>query len=253
MLEPSLFLLLTTGFGLGLVHAFDADHVMALSTMANQSVDGRVKTLQAVRFCLRWALGHGGVLLVLGLLVFGFDVQLPAALSVWAERLVGLLLIALGGWLLMTLWRQKSPLPNLQHHGLQLHGLQLQKHQHGELSHTHLTRVEEEGGRHNPRHHDHRPVLVGITHGLAGSAPVLALIPAVSQGRVDLALVYILLFSFGVMFSMMVFGVSMGRVQHWLQTQSMRLFNRCRAALACLSMVLGSLWLLLSFSGMASS
>ena len=246
MMEPAIFLLLTTGFGLGLLHAFDADHIMALSTMTNQSVDGRVKTSQVIRFCLRWALGHASVLLLLGLLVFGFGVQVPAALSIWAERLVGVLLIALGVWLLMTLWRQQLPLSTLQ-----LPNIQLQRHQHGELSHIHLTRVEDH--QHKSRQHDHRPVLVGITHGLAGSAPVLALIPAVSQGRVDLAMVYIVLFSVGMMFSMMLFGLSMGRVQQWLQTQSMRLFNRCRAAIACLSMGLGSVWLLSSFSLVASS
>lgn len=225
MIDLSIIALLSTGLGLGLLHAFDADHIMAVSTLSSK----RPSMKQSMKFCVQWALGHGGVLVALGLLIFALGVQVPESLSLWAERAVGFMLIGLGAWLLYTLWNQS---------------IRIHVHQHGDMTHAHL--AKEDGSKHS-----HTPVLVGITHGLAGSAPVLALIPAVSQGRVDVAIGYIVLFSLGVMFSMFVFGASLGGLQKWLQHRSNLLFNISRGGVACLSMVLGGLWIAESFAPVA--
>ena len=225
MIDLSIIALLSTGLGLGLLHAFDADHIMAVSTLSSK----RPSMKQSMKFCVQWALGHGGVLIALGLLIFALGVQVPESLSLWAERAVGFMLIGLGAWLLYTLWNQS---------------VRIHVHQHGDMTHAHL--AKEHGNKHN-----HTPVLVGITHGLAGSAPVLALIPAVSQGRIDVAIGYIVLFSLGVMFSMFLFGASLGGLQKWLQNRSNLLFNLSRGGIACLSMVLGGLWIAESFAPVA--
>ncbi len=225
MIDLSIIALLSTGLGLGLLHAFDADHIMAVSTLSSK----RPSMKQAMKFCVQWALGHGGVLIALGLLIFALGVQVPESLSLWAERAVGFMLIGLGVWLLYSLWNQS---------------VRIHVHQHGDMTHAHLA------NDHSSKH-SHTPVLVGITHGLAGSAPVLALIPAVSQGRVDVAIGYIVLFSLGVMLSMFVFGASLGGLQKWLQNRSNLLFNLSRGSVACLSVVLGGLWIAESFTPVA--
>lgn len=225
MIEPSTFALLSAGLGLGLLHAFDADHIMAVSTLSSK----RPSIKQSIRFCVQWAVGHGGVLVALGLLIFALGVQVPESLSLWAERLVGFMLIGLGAWLLISLWRQS---------------VHMHVHRHGEITHVHLSKD-------TSNKHSHTPVLVGITHGLAGSAPVLALVPAVSQGRLDVALGYIVLFSLGVMLSMFMFGASLGGLQNWLQQRSNLLFNVSRGSIACVSMILGGLWIAESFAPLA--
>ena len=59
-----MFSLLLTGLGLGLLHALDADHVMAVSALSN-----RKPSLQrTLKFSANWAIGHGSVLIMLGLL-----------------------------------------------------------------------------------------------------------------------------------------------------------------------------------------
>ena len=55
-------------FALGLVHALDADHVMAVSVFATRGHG----TAQGVRAGLRWSLGHGLVLLAAGLVLVAF-------------------------------------------------------------------------------------------------------------------------------------------------------------------------------------
>lgn len=225
MIDFPIIALLSTGLGLGLLHAFDADHIMAVSTLSSK----RPSIKQSAKFCTQWAFGHGGVLISLGLLIFVVGVQIPESLSTWAERAVGFMLVGLGAWLLFGLWRQS---------------VRIHMHQHGDITHAHLTKD-------HSNKHSHTPVLVGITHGLAGSAPVLALIPAVSQGRIDVAIGYIVLFSLGVMFSMFLFGVSIGSLQTWLQSRSNTLFNISRGTIAGLSIVLGVLWISESFATVA--
>ena len=190
---------------------------MAVSTLSNK----RPNVKQSIKFCVQWAIGHGGVLIALGLAMFALGIQIPESLSLWAERIVGFMLIGLGIWLLFSLWKQS---------------LHMHVHRHGDLTHVHLAR-----GHSNK--HNHAPMLVGITHGLAGSAPVLALVPAVSQGHLNIALGYIVLFSVGVMMSMFLFGASLGGLQKWLQNRSNRLFNISRGALACGSIALGFMWI----------
>ena len=225
MIESPTFALLSAGLGLGLLHAFDADHIMAVSTLSNK----RPSIKQSIKFCVQWAMGHGGVLIALGLFMFALGIQIPESLSFWAERIVGFMLIGLGLWLLFSLWKQS---------------IHMHVHQHGDVTHVHLSKD-------HSNKHNHTPILVGITHGLAGSAPVLALIPAVSQGQLDIALGYIVLFSVGVMVSMFLFGASLGSLQKWLQNRSNRLFNISRGAVACFSIVLGSLWITESFAPLA--
>ena len=54
---------------------------------------------------------------------------------------------------------------------------------------------------------NHAPILVGMMHGLAGSAPALALVPVVAHGQLWMALTYLVLFSVGVLLAMLVFGL----------------------------------------------
>ncbi len=225
----SIYSLLTLGFGLGMVHALDADHIMAVSslTCADDGDDRRRPGgRRALGYCLRWAIGHGAIVLSLGLLFILTRLQLPATATLFAEKLIGLALVALGGWIICTVFRNR---------------LTLRIHRHGDVTHMHLSGP---GGRHT----NHRPILFGATHGLAGSAPALALIPvaaAAPSGTGILAgVLYIALFCLGVLVSMLVFGLFLGQLHSFLASLGQRLFQASRLLIASASIGVGTWWLL---------
>lgn len=223
-MTPEIMTLLFTGLGLGLLHALDADHVMAVSALSNRQ-PGLRRTL---KFSANWALGHGGVLLILGMLLFGLGIALPEPVQRVAESSVGVLLIILG---MVCFWQFRKE------------KLSVTTHSHGTLRHTHI-RVD--GHEQTPQHQfqeAHTPVMVGVLHGLAGSAPALALIPAMIQAETSTALAYLLLFSAGVLVSMVTFGLIFGHVQKQLQQKSIRLFMICRQIIAGAAIAIGGFWL----------
>jgi ABC-type nickel/cobalt efflux system permease component RcnA len=237
-----MFSLLITGLGLGLLHALDADHVMAVSALSNR----KPSLKRTLKFSANWAVGHGSVLIVLGLLFFGLGVALPEAVQQIAESSVGVLLIVLGLSCFWQFHKEKIVLNKHTH-----------EHSQGSIEHTHL-HVADHAKNHNIHHSNndgskqespqqvkeaHTPVMVGILHGLAGSAPALALIPAMMQTSLSEAMGYLVLFSAGVLFSMVAFGLSFGLVQKKLQQKSVRVFNWSRKVIASAAVGIGFYWL----------
>src|SRR6266702_7897687 len=95
---PNLLALAGLGLLLGFRHAFEPDHLAAVSTLATRQ--GRL--LDACRLGLAWALGHTvSVGVVVGASIL-FGLTLPGRFAPAADFLVALLLIALGG---SVLWR----------------------------------------------------------------------------------------------------------------------------------------------------
>lgn len=228
--------ILLLGFGLGMIHALDADHVMALLALNNQKT-----RLRRVAYCATyWAMGHGGVLLCCGVLLFGFGVVIPESLQWLANLSVGIVMLCLGVW---CLW--------------QLRTATLKLHSHGDVQHIHW-HTDEHTDEHQQKAQQsaqpslteaqslqamHKPLMIGMLHGLAGSAPVLALIPALNQGTMLLAIIYLLLFSIGIMLSMAIFGLGFAYCQQFMQARFQAIFKWSRYALAFVSMGLGSFWI----------
>ena len=229
MINESLALI-SVGFTLGLVHALDADHVMAVSAMSTS----RPGFKNTIGFCANWALGHGGVLMLSGLLLFGFGIGIPVSFAHFAELFVGVFLVVMG---LLCFWRFRRE------------RISLVEHRHGEVLHRHW---QVEGSGHaggmsgeanDDRMKRHTPVMVGVMHGLAGSAPALALVPVVVHGDPLTALFYLLLFSFGMMLAMIIFGLGFGATQQFLQQRYMWVFHSFRNLIAGASISLGGYWI----------
>ena len=222
--------LLLLGAGLGVVHALEADHVMALLAINNQTT--RLKRI-AYRSTY-WAIGHGGVLLACGVLLFGFGVIIPESLQWLAEFSVGVVLVLLG---LGCFW--------------QLRKATLKVHSHGDVQHIHwhtkehakLHSHEDEKPSKQLLKENHKPLMIGMLHGLAGSAPVLALIPALNQGHLSVAVIYLLLFSIGMMLSMVAFGLGFAYCQQFMQSKFQSIAQWSRYLLASLSIGLGAFWM----------
>lgn len=227
-LLPLLFL----GFGLGMIHALDADHVMALLAMNNQKTRLR-RVAYSATF---WAIGHGGVLLCCGVLLFGFGVIIPDSLHWLANLIVGVVLVFLG---FGCLWQFRKA--------------KLKAHSHGDIRHIHWHTNDHYQETDPSAQHSlpqelslkekHKPLMIGMLHGLAGSAPVLALIPALNQGNILLAVIYLLLFSIGIMLSMTFFGLSFAYCQQFMQARFQAIFKWSQYILALSSIGLGSFWI----------
>ena len=232
------FSIVGAGLVLGLMHALDADHIMAVSVLSNE----KPSLLRTFKFCLQWALGHGGVLLACALLFFGLGFELPDYLLTIAEASVGVLLIVFG---LLFFWRMKKQ------------SISLHTHRHGNIVHSHW-HIDKKVDDHKPlienenkvlkkesKDH-HAPVFVGMLHGLAGSAPSLALVPIMAEGQLGAAIGYLLIFSLGVLCSMMLFGLGLGLFQQKLQQLSLQLFKYSRYLIASVSVLLGGFWVMQS-------
>ncbi len=186
--HPGLSFLLL-GFLLGVKHALDADHVVAISTIATENRS--LKRSCAVGFC--WGLGHTAVLLVAGLAVLGLHLAIPHDVARLFEAGVGVMLVGLGlsvGW---TLLRERLHVHAHTHDDGTGH-LHLHSHLDGH-EHTHLHRYRLE----------YKSLAVGMVHGLAGSAALLLLVLSTVRSLTD-GMLYILAFGVGSIGGMVLLG-----------------------------------------------
>jgi nickel/cobalt exporter len=203
--------LLAMAFGLGSLHALDADHIAAVSGLACRKESGRYRVL---RFALQWASGHGLMLMLIGGAVLLLGAAIPVALSHWAESLVGVVLVVIGVGVLRDLHRQRLHLQFHHHEGLPGHA-------HWQHPHPTSSGAVATG---SPRH-THRPLLVGVIHGTAGSAPLLALLPLTVQQSPWVGMGYLLVFGFGVFVAMSLFGGLLGWLMRRLLRHTQRAVN----------------------------
>ena len=211
-------------FGAGIVHALDADHIMAVTAIASKKLGRRA----IVQLCLKWSLGHGAVLFIIGGGIFIFGLNIPHELSDYAEKAVAILLIAIGAWVLQDLYKSHTHVHFHSHEGLANH------------AHWHEKKLNENN---NIEHkHEHKAVMVGVLHGFAGLAPLLAIIPMANQ-PLWLGLVYLLIFSFGVFLSMLIFGGLLGKMIERLQSFGVISMNLIRGLIGLASIGLGLAWL----------
>lgn len=262
-------------FSLGLVHAFDADHVMALSVFATDDpaeaapdapsdpvADGAADQAtdrasgaaarergarHGMRAGLRWSLGHGLVVLLAGLGLFVLGVSLPPAWTAVAERVVGVVMVGLGLSVFARLSRRQAHVHFHAHDGLRPHA-HWHTHRDGPDFRHADSHGSERPGRaprtcHDEDHrHAHTPSLVGALHGLAGSAPILALLPAAARSP-GLGLAYLTLFGVGVAFAMAIVSGALGHLTARLAKRgTTRALTGIRAASGVGSIAIG-VWL----------
>ncbi|TAK62026.1 MAG: urease accessory protein UreH [Bacteroidetes bacterium] len=180
--DTNAFSVLSLGFILGLKHALDADHLIAVSTIVSEKKGFWSSSLVGAL----WGAGHTISLLIVGLIVIALNVQIPERLALAMELCVALMLIALGA---SVLWKIKK--------GAVLH-LHVHEHNHHVHVHPHIHELNTA----QEHRHDHevtvgkKPFFVGMVHGVAGSAALMLLVLTTISSRA-IALLYIGIFGLG--------------------------------------------------------
>jgi sulfite exporter TauE/SafE len=206
------------GLTLGCVHAFDVDHIVAVTAFASK----RPTAAGAAKFGFLWGLGHTTMLVVLGIVSIAFRFAIPPMVESIAEITVGILLIVIGGWVIRSLFRQK-----------QMH---IHKHTHDGVEHVHI-----HSHTHSEDHsHSHSMFWVGATHGFAGTAAVMVIIPVAISQSLWAALVYLLLFGIGTMAAMSMFAYTIGTLAARVKSQSVLTWFQGLSGAA--SIIIGFVW-----------
>jgi high-affinity nickel permease len=164
--------LLALGFVLGLQHALEADHVAAVSTIAQHKNIKKSSLLGAF-----WGIGHTATLLLIGMIVLSFKLVIPEKFALSFEFLVGVMLIVLGINLLL-----KFKKDNIHVH----------EHQHDDARHIHL-HSHKESESHS---HAHKSILVGALHGLAGSGAMMLIVSGATNNVIS-GMLFITIFGIG--------------------------------------------------------
>jgi sulfite exporter TauE/SafE len=212
----SIVSLLTFGFMLGLKHALDADHLAAVSTMASE----RRSLLSSSLIGALWGLGHTSSLMVAGVVVIFLHFQISKHTEQALEFCVGIMLVVLGVNTLRKLTRGGHVHVHVHEHGGHLHA-----HPH---MHEHSEHVEPH--THHGLRLATRPLLIGIVHGLAGSAAITLLVLTTISSPV-VGLLYIAIFGMGSIGGMMIMSTLFALPARFTATR----FTWANLALRCLA------------------
>lgn len=174
--------ILLLGFFLGMRHATDADHVVAVSAIVSRERTPR----GALWVGALWGLGHSATILVVGgtLVLFGWVI--PPRVGMSMELSVAVMLIVLGA---MNLTGTLSHIKSVAH-----------RHSPDGTADTPPPRL---GGRRSLR-----PLVVGVVHGLSGSAAI-ALLVLTTIDSASRALLYLAVFGLGTLLGMMLLTLAM--------------------------------------------
>lgn len=222
-MESSLVAILSLGFFLGLKHATDADHVVAVTTFVSQERS----LLRSCWIGLFWGAGHTLSLSIAGTLLLLLKLQISERLTGWLELVVAVMLVILGGRVLHRVWKEK---------------LHLHRHPHVHVSgktphvHWHLHsrgNLDEHTGW---LHFSIRPLVVGMIHGAAGTGALMLLVLSAIHSPLQ-AVMYFVIFGVGSVAGMLVVSFLLAVPLQWAArnvASGYRLVQATAGAFSCL-------------------
>ncbi len=245
-----LLAVIVLGFFLGMRHATDADHVIAISTIvARQRTTRGAAVIGAL-----WGLGHTLTIMVVGAGIILLGWVIPPRVGLSLELSVGVMLILLGllnlSGVLQRVTESVTPAGHDHEHAT----VHAHPHQHGDYIHSHLHGHQPESHPHRPDqtplaridralcgfglYQLLRPLIVGVVHGLAGSAAV-ALLVLTTIGNSVWAIVYLLVFGVGTIVGMMLITAAIAWPIAYGGRRFVRLHHRLRLASGIVSLLVG--------------
>jgi High-affinity nickel-transport protein len=167
-----LLVALGIAFVLGLRHASDPDHLVAVTSLV--AADGG-DTRRAARLGAWWGLGHAGALVLIGVPLIAFKTELPAALESGAEKAIGVVILLLAVRVILKWVRGDFRASAHEHAG-------------GHARSRHLRREAEDGHRHVAVRSPSQALGIGALHGLAGTGAVVLLLIAALPTQLEAGL-----------------------------------------------------------------
>lgn len=239
--------IIAIGFFLGMRHATDPDHVIAVTTIVSR----QRKISRAALTGMFWGIGHTFTIFVVGAAIILFEVVIPTRLGLSMELSVGLMLVILGVMNVFAFVRSARSATRLELDSSHVHS---HYHSHGDYIHTHVHGHEPESHPHGPdqtvlARMDRwfsrttvylalRPLVIGLVHGLAGSAAVaLLVLTTIRDPR--WAIAYLLLFGVGTIAGMMVITMSIASAFTFFGRRYANFSVRLGLASGLLSLVFG--------------
>lgn len=205
----TLFSIIAIGFFLGMRHATDPDHVIAVTTIVSRQRSMR----HAAWIGGLWGVGHTITIFIVGAAIILFGLAIPPRVGLTMELSVGLMLILLGilnlSGVIRWVTEKWTPSPAATHSHAHVHGDYIHSHSHGHAPEIHghadnatpVSWMDRTFGKMGV-YQTLRPLAVGLVHGLAGSAAVALLVLTTIRTPVA-AVAYLLVFGIGTIAGMM--------------------------------------------------
>jgi len=167
----------------GFTHAFEADHLLAVSNIVSQRNNARLSMKDGIF----WGLGHASTIFFIGVLMIVFKAEISAQYFHYFEAAVGIMLIALAVYRLAAYFKDNR--------------IVIHPHPHSHEGNDHLhVRV----GNNTEHLHKHNLAYgVGLVHGLAGSGALIIIVMSQMKSPVQ-GLIYLIIFGAGCVFGMLV-------------------------------------------------
>ena len=216
---------LSLGFFIGLKHATEADHLAAVSTIVSE----RKSVWSSMFIGGVWGLGHTISLVVAGILVLLLNFQITEQTERMLEFGVGVMLVLLGVNVLQKIVRGGKV-------HLHTHGHAGRQHVH---PHLHEAAKTDEPETHHGFSFSPRALIIGMIHGMAGSAALMLLVIPTIESR-PLGLLYIVIFGVGSIAGMMLMSLLVG-LPFYLSAKFSRFNNVLQCAAGLVSIGLGLL------------
>lgn len=221
-MSPTILAVAGIGLLLGLRHAFEPDHLAAVSTLATRPA---ARLWSAARLGLVWGLGHTATVGIVVLFIIVLGIQVPERFWPTAELLVAALLVLLGS---VVIWRYVRGRWHLH------------AHSHASGPHLHLHSHSQAAG------HEHahgavdarRSLGFGIAHGLAGSGAIAALLVAAAPDATA-RIAYFAAFGIGTIVGMLGVSLTLSMVVRLASSKSERWATILHVGAAALSVVAG--------------
>jgi len=242
--------ILAVGFFLGMRHATDPDHVIAVTTI----VSNQRNSMRAALIGAFWGVGHTLTIFIVGAAIILFNLVIPTRVGLSMELSVAVMLIVLGLINIAGFLRSMPTGSTHDHEGGKV--IHSHPHSHGDYIHSHPH-------AHQPEVHPHppdqtplawpdrvfgriglyqylRPFVVGVVHGLAGSAAV-ALLVLTTIRNFHWAIAYLLVFGVGTIAGMMLITMSLASTFKMLGKGRQKFSHRLALASGLLSIGFGLL------------
>ena len=189
------------GLTVGIQHAFEPDHIAAVSTQISKSKYTQKSTKQSLKESFTkssvldalWGAGHTTTLVLIGLLVYVFTITIQNQIFLGLEFGVGIMLVLLG---INTIFNWKKRFFKFRHR---------HSHQHSDGT-THFDEHDHSDSNHR---HGHKSYFIGLVHGLAGSGSLVVLTATTMENPV-MMIGFILIFGIGSIIGMSIVSSLMG-------------------------------------------